>query len=504
METSRTKKVIRNVKYNFMNQFLVLVLSFVSRTVFIQYIGIEYLGINGLFSDVLGLLSLADLGLNTAMVYSYYEPLANNDKKKLAALTTFYRKVYRYIAITITTVGCLLIPFIDKIVNLETEVQYLRWYYLLALLNVTCSYLWVYKTSILTADQKSYKLVRINMIFSLTKSLMQISAIVLFQNYFIYLFTGLVFVLMNNWIASCVAVKEYSFLNERVELDLCTQKKIFINIKSVFIYKIAGVLLTATDNILISTLVGTIAVGYASNYTLLQTKLAMFYTLFFSAFTASLGNIIVRENEEKRYQVFQHIQIISSILSIILVPCFILLVSDFIMLWLGNAYLLNMNVVFALGINLYMGCILQPLLVYRDAAGLYQKTKYIMVICAALNIIYSIIGGYFWGIAGILFASALSRICTYIWYEPKVLFTMYFKRKPWGYYKNIGYNIFIMSLAISCSYKVTENMIISSWIDWILKGVIIGILCLVINVVFYFRNENCKWFLNELRRRVLG
>ena len=181
MSEGRTKKAAMNVAFNFLNQILTLILSFVSRTVFVWGLGAEYLGINGLFSDVLGLLSMADLGFGTAMVYSFYKPLADNDYRKIAGLTTFYKKVYTIIAVVVSIVGVALIPFLPYLINLEKDIPHLTLYYLLSLANVVFSYLCVYRTSILSADQKSFKITRITMIVNIIRSILQIMGIIVAQ-----------------------------------------------------------------------------------------------------------------------------------------------------------------------------------------------------------------------------------------------------------------------------------------------------------------------------------
>ena len=293
MEESRTKKATQNIAYGMVNQILSLVLSFVSRTVFINFLGVEYLGINGLFSDVLNLLSLADLGFNTAMIFSFYKPIAEKDYKKMAGLTTFYRKVYSIIATLVGTVGILLIPFLKYIVNVETAIPNLEIYYLLSLAGVVVSYICVYKTSIITADQNGYIVTRITMLTSTFKTIVQIISLVLWKNYIIYLIIGVIVNLVNNIIASIVAEKNYPFIKEKYQLSKEEQKSILNNMGSVFIYKASSVMLNATDNILISVIVGTAMVGYYSNYLMLETKITMFYSLIFTSMTV-VPNILDR------------------------------------------------------------------------------------------------------------------------------------------------------------------------------------------------------------------
>lgn len=206
--------------------------------------------------------------------------------------------------------------------------------------------------------------------------------------------------------------------------ELSKKEKIDIlqNMKSVFLYKISSVIINATDNILISTIVGTIAVGYYSNYLMIMNKITVFYNMIFSSMTASIGNLIVKEDKEKRYSIFQCEQAISFIISMVVMPCYIVLINDLIIMWLGKDYIFSVIVVLAIGLNMYFSCIFQPLWSYREATGLYQKTKWIMVGCAILNIGLSVILGNLIGVSGIIFATSISKIMTYFWLEPKILF----------------------------------------------------------------------------------
>ncbi len=490
MADNRTDKAIKNVAYNFINQILTLILSFVSRSVFIWGLGVEYLGINGLFGEVLSLLSMADLGFGTAMTYSFYKPLAEKDYEKIAALTSFYKRVYTVIATTVGILGVLLIPFLPYLINLEKDVPNLTLYYLLSLGSVVFSYLCIYKTSILSADQKNYKVVKITMFVNIGRSVLQIVSIILWHNYIVYLVLGCVSVLVNNIIASLVASKEYPFINEKKQLDKQEKKGIFGNIFSIFVYKLSGTLLNATDNIIISVVVGTAMVGYYSNYLLLQTKISALYVLLFSSITAGIGNLIATEKEEKRYEIFKCEQSLSFIVCGVLIPCFVLLINDFIGVWLGLEFILDDLTVIAMGLNMYLGCVLQPLWSYREATGLYRKTKWMMLICAVINIILSIVGGLLIGLAGIIFASAISRLVTYIWYEPMMLFKEYFGHSARNYYFQLLGN-FLIVVAVVVALSIIPFFQVNSLWKWLLKAGIIGCGSLSV-VLLYCRSEGFK------------
>lgn len=497
----RTKSAIINMGMSFLNQFTSLILSFISRTIFIRVLGVELLGVNGLFTDILGLLSMADLGFNTAMVYSFYKPIAEKDNKKIAALINFYKRIYMIIAITITIIGVGLTPFIHLIVKTSKAIPMLRIYYLFALASVVISYLFVYKTSIITADQKNYIVTKITIVINFFKTLIQIITLVIFKNYIFYLAINLIANFLNNYIASKKAVELYPYINENIDLVKEEKKSIFENIKSIFLYKLSSLLLNATDNTLISVIVGTITVGLYSNYLLITTKVLSIIQLVFGALTASIGNLVIKENSEKRYEIFRATQTISFIICGIIVTSFSLLVNDFIRIWLGSNFIFDNIVVLAITINMYLACVLQPLWTYREATGLYVKTKYIMLIAAIVNLVFSVILGKVMGLSGILFASAIARLSTYFWYEPLLLFREYFKKSVVKFYIPIIINIFIMMLTFSIMDIIFSNYIVDSWLTLIVKVSMCGIFTSIIFILAYFKSEGLKVILSKIKKK---
>lgn len=500
-DIGRTQKAAKNIGYNLINQIISLTLSFVARTVFIEGFGVGLLGINGLFGDILNLLSMADLGFNTAMTYSFYKPLAEKNYKKIAGLVTFYKKVYHTIAAAITVIGISLIPFLPKLINLDYEVPHINIYYLLSLATVVASYLCVYKTTILSADQKGYLLTRITIYTNLAKTIFQILSIIICKNYIIYLIIGTGFTIMNNVYASYVANKEYPYIRERIGIDNSEKREIFNNLQSVFLYKISSMLLNATDNILISTIIGTVIVGYYSNYLLLQTKIITIISLFFTSITASIGNLIVTEKSEKRYKVFQCEQSISYVICGIVIPCYVLLADDFVRIWLGNEFELGFVVTCAIGLNMYLSCVMQPLWSYREATGLYRKTKWIMVFCALINIILSVFLGRKIGIVGIIIASAISRISTYVWYEPKVLFKDYFEESEKIYYAQLVKNVLILIALIILGKQVERLFVVNSVIHWVEKAFLIGGISSMTMFLIYRNSEGIKYIEGKIRNK---
>lgn len=488
MNESRTKKSIRNIIFSLGFQLLTLVLGFVNRTVFIDILGVSYLGISGLFSDILNMLSLADLGFSVALTYSMYKPLAERDYHRLAGLINLYRKVYRIIALAVTVIGLALVPFLRFLVRLKHPIANLDLYYLLFLANTVASYLVVYKTAILTADQKDYILNKYRSIFSVLQTISTTLFLWLTHNYTVYLCIQVAFTYITNFYCSHIAEKQYPFIKQKVRLPLSEIKDIFQNLYSVFLYKVSGVLLNATDNTLISVLVNTEMVGYYSNYSMIVVNATNIINTIFYSLTASLGNLVVVGTAKRRYEVFEMMQSVSVIISTICVCGFTFLIQDFIRLWLGNKFVLDNLILTAIVINFYLGIVLLPVWVYREATGLYRQTKYVMVLTAVINLILSIIMGKWIGVAGILFASAIARLTTYFWFEPILLFKEYFSESSWVYFKGIIYSL-ILTLGLMLLENYTINQYHpSNWLGFILKTLGVGIMTLVLVLAVYWKS----------------
>ena len=497
MTEGRIKNSVRNISYRLVSQVASIILKFVSRTIFIYILGVEYLGINGLFCEILQMLSLADLGFGTAMVYSMYKPLAEHDEKRLIQLVALYKKIYTIIAISITIIGISLVPFLKYLVNMNKDIPYLNVYYLLYLANTVSSYLVVYKTCILNADQKNYLISKYNTIFNFISLIVTSVFLLLTHNFMIYLIVQVAVTYANNFYVSHIAEKQYPYINDKVEkLSKEEGKQIFQNVKSVFIYKVANTLVGSTDNTLISVLIGTIAVGFYSNYCMIVNNITLFINIIFSSVTASIGNMVVEENKKKNYDVYCLMQFMSFLMSSVAITVTYLVINDLINVWLGEKFVLEQLVSFAIVLNMYFSVVLMPIWSYREATGMYLQTKYVMVATAVVNLVVSVILGKMIGLAGILFATSIARISTYFWYEPKLLFEQFFGKKVWNYYKDIIKNIVVtFTVATICSL-VFQKFVVISWGDFFFKAVSVSICALILTIVLYCKDPSFRMIMS--------
>lgn len=498
MKNSRTLKSVLNIFSSVIFQVLSIIFNFILRTLFIKELGINILGINGLFSNILSVLSLAELGINMAMTYSLYKPLNEKNSEKISALLNYYKKIYIIISFVILILGLTVIPFMKYIVNVDINNKEVIEYYLLFLLNSVISYFAIYRVSVVIADQKEYKLKKIDMLFLIIKFIFQFIILKYFHNYYLYLISQILVTVLINCSKTMVSRNLYK-INKKDKLDKKEKKKILTNVKSLFVYQIGNVILNNTDNILISIITGTLMVGYYSNYTLITTAIAGITSLFFTSMQSSIGNFNIKSSEKEKYNIYKALNVGADYIYGFCTIALLCLLNPFIKLWLGEKFILGFSTVTIICVNFYVTGLLFPNWCYRFTTNLFEKAKYTMIIASILNIFLSIILGKIWGINGILIATAISRILTSFWYEPKVLYKEYFKEKFIGYFimhiKNVLYIVCITTITL---FSISKINIKNNILNFICQCIIVAIIPNIMFYIKYRRNNEFKFIKNKL------
>lgn len=507
MNKSYAGMATKNVLSSAMQSALNLSVNFLSRIIFVRILNESYLGINGLFSNILTILSIADLGMGTAMMFRLYQPLAENNKKKIQQLVSYFRKMYLCIAVAILGLGLAIMPFLKSIINLEVEIPFLYGYYILSLLNVCISYLFVYRTTLVMADQKNYLLNRCTNIFKVITFVLQTITLIIFKQYFLYLLVALLTGLMCNLWQNKIALQLYPYLKEPVEvLSLEDKKSIFRDIKAMFLYRIAGVIQSNTDSILTSVFVGTIYVGYYSNYILINTAIVSVLTLVFNNLKASIGNMLADKDveEKKKWFLFRNMELANFWLVAFCSIAFIILSSDFITICFGKSYELSIGVVVLISLNFYTSNIRQTIWVFRETTGLFHQARYISLVTAVVNLILSVIMGYFWGMCGIILATVIARMAYAWWKEPQILFKEYFHISPMSYYGKYIKRLLLCVISCCLTYFVCSLVPVKNiYIGLIIKS---GICCLLPNIIWvvvYYKTEEFRYFYEKIVKMVL-
>ncbi len=501
----RTNRVIRNFIYGIGSQIILTLFPFISRTIFIKCLGVEYLGINGLFASILVMLSLAELGIGNVVIFSLYKPVAENDYERISALLNFYKVLYRSIATVVFVVGIVLIPFLKYLVNLPNGMDHITLYYILHLSTTALSYLYVYKVSIIRANQEQYIVTLYTTVSTILMYILQIIVLLVGHSYVMYLVIQVVFTFGSNFMLSKKAEKLYPYLNEYdAHLSKKEIKELVPSMFSMLLFKIEDAVVNSTDNLYISSLVGTKEVGLFSNYISLRATLSKMVHIIYDAVYTSVGNLNASGTYEQEKDVFDKLMyFFAGAASFVAVGLYITS-SDIISVWLGSEFVIDNLSVFALSLNLFIVIYLYPVWMYRNTTGIFNYTKKALIGSMILNIVLSLALGVWIGLAGILLATAISRLLSTFWYEPLILYKkLFFKDRVIEYFfffiKTIviaGISIFVITIIKDNIHAVWERIIF----EIVACSVIQNGLFIMLNKHKYFRFF-CSIITNKLKSR---
>lgn len=495
MEESRTKNTIRNVKAGAIVQIVNKLMAFIVQTVFIRTLNTEYLGVNGLFTNILTILSFTELGIGTAIIYNMYKPVAENNKDKIKSLMDLYKKSYNIIGIIIFLLGLCVIPFMNLIVKDAPNIkENLIFIYMLFLLNTTISYFFTYKKSIIYAYQKQSIIDNIDSIIYFVKSIILVAFLILTRNFIVYLIIQVLTTLIENIIIAIKVNKLYPYLKEKDvnKLNKTEKKSIFSNVKSLIIYKFGSIIMNGTDNILISTLINVDTVGLCSNYILIINSIKSIIFSALNGVTASVGNLNAVGETKQKEKVFYQITFINYIIFSFSAIAFIVLLNPFISIWLGQAYTLEIGVSIALAISFLIEGLRNPAYTYRVTLGLFEKGRITPYIGAISNIILSILLCKLCGVAGIFIATAIAQLISYSWIDPYLIHKYGFKTSSSKYFKKfiIYIGVFVINTAIS--FEIASFIQVNVILDFILKAIVVCVVPNIINWIAFSRTDELK------------
>lgn len=448
MGESRTKNVLVNTGTGIAVKFLRMFLNFVLKTVFIKVLGIQYTGVSSLFTDILTILSFAELGIGSAITYALYKPVAENDQRKISQLMNFYKQAYRLVAAVVLIFGVLLIPFLDVLVKDTPDIkENMTLIYFLYLVNTACSYLLIYKSAILEARQKKYVISKMEGMMTFVRLVAECVILIVFEQFLLYLVLEILLTVIQNLMIAKEADKEYDCKYPTEKLSKDEKQSLFDDIGALAMYQISWVVLSGTDSVVISAFLGTSMVGFLSYYKMIITQITSFLQQFFTSANASVGNLAVEGNEKRQYRLFCDINFAVFWLMAFCCSSLYILFNLFVEIWLGKEYVLGESIVLALVLDFFVANMIRCIALFRTSNGLFVQGKYRPVIMAVLNILLSIILVYKMGVFGVLIATVLSRLVTQTWYDPWLVYRNVFKRSVMDYYKK--YLLFVLTIGFS-------------------------------------------------------
>lgn len=506
MAKTRTQNSFLNILTGVFGQILTIVLGFATRTVFILMLGKSYLGISGLFQNILQMLSVTDLGLSGAIVFSLYKPLADKDEAKIASIMTLYKRAYRVIGVAVAVLGVCLIPALPYLVGEKARLVNITVVYLLYLFQTVSSYIFfAYRKTIYSADQREHRMNLVKYAVHLLTAILQIVALVLFRSFYVYLIIGVTTTIVDNLIVGWMAGREYPCIRRRrceklPKHELSIIKK---NVVGSAFYKICAVMTNSTDNILISALVGVDTVGIYSNYLLFTGYIQLFLKTVFDGITASVGNLQVSGDSRRSEFVFRCLNLMNLWLYGFCGIALYCLINPFIQIvWLRDpTYLLGPSTVFLVFFYLVLVGLQYSVKSYRTACGLFWKGKYRPLATVIVNLTVSIVLGKLIGLNGILLGTIVSHLTTLFWYDPWLLYREVFKKPVMGYFAR-----YILRLALVIGVGLGVNELCCLLPETLAFFAVRVLIVLVVpNALFfliYFRTKEFAYMKDALKRTV--
>lgn len=474
--------IVSGMTANVVNMFL----QFIFRTVFIHRLGVEYLGLNSLYSSILNVLNVAELGLCSAIIFCMYKAIANDDTETIGALMLFFKRCYQIIGLVVALVGIALIPFLKIIINkdIPSDVN-IYILYLLALASPVASYyMYSYKICLLSAyqrvDIKNSLAIKMGIIQYTT----QIILLFIINNYYLYLITNIVFKLLGNFVTGRAVDKYFPNIKAKGKLDKSIKKEIFSKVKGMLIYKISGILSSSFDSFVISSFLGLVVLGKLNNYTFISSSVASILAIFTSSIVAGIGNTLALKSKNECYSEFESISFLYNWVFGWCSICILCLAQPFIKIWAGNNFILPTEIVLELALLFYITQSTSIPNVFREASGIWDKDKLRPLIAAIANLICNIILVEKLGILGVLLSSIVINLVFNYGWSTKVLFREIFQLSGTKYHIQSIQFFIITALGALVTFNLTNLIVAESVMGLILRGVVCIIVPNVIYIVF--------------------
>lgn len=434
---------------------VISILGFFTRKLFLDSLGEEYLGLNGLLLSVIGMLSLVESGIGVSIVYNLYKPLADGNTSLVVSLIHLYRKVYHYIALFILVVSVAFYPFLKYFIHGASEIPNLPIVYFIFVGSTLIGYLMADKLSLINSDQKQYKLAGYNLSYQILMYAVKILILKLWPNYILFIGVELLCNGLYNLIIRAKVRKLYPYIKtkhaEPVPKEI--RQNILRNVKALFLTTLGGYMVHSTDSILISSFIGLSIVGLYSNYTLIINQVKSLVTPLMSGVKDSVGNLVSSESSEKQYEVFKMLFFINFLVISIISVLLYCLLNTFISWWLGPKYIFETWIVAIMCMNLYVDMIRSSALTFKMVSGIFVQDKYVGFITGLVNLAVSILLVKYIGLAGILLGTSIAYLTTNSWNWPRLIYKYNFKKPATDYYiRYAKYGVLTIAMCALCSF----------------------------------------------------
>lgn len=484
MRLKRTKNATRNIVFGMALKIYQSAMPFLMRTAMIYFMGVEYLGLDSLFTSILQVLNLAELGVGSAMVFGMYKPIVEDDTVTICALMKLYRTYYRVIGLVIAVVGLALTPLIPHLIksDLPQELNIYVLYWLNLAATVFSYWLFAYKNALFQAHQRNDVVSKINLITYTVRYLVQFIIIFFIKDYYLYIIAVLSTQILTNIITAIAATRIYPNYKAQGSLDKKMVHIINRRIRDLFTAKIGGVVVNSADTVVISAFLGLTVLAVYQNYYFILTAIIGFVTIIFQACTAGIGNSIVVETKEKNFNDLKKFTLLIAWIAGFCTCCLLCLYQPFMQIWVGEDLMLGFSAVVCFCIYYFVYEINQLLNTYKDAAGIWHEDRFRPLVTAGANLAMNLIMVQFWGIYGVLLSTVLSTLVVGMPWLLHNLFTVLFSKsqlKP--YLKKLAFYTVVTVASCAATYAVCVPIRLEKWPQLIVRGIIC---CIVPNLIY--------------------
>ena len=497
----RKRKAIINSTINIIAAVFTLIPSLIIRNIFLNTLGEDLLGLNSLYSNIIGWLSIFELGVGTAIIFSLYKPFAENNRKKIRAYISFYKKFYRNVGIIILVIGILITPFLHIFIKGNINSILAQVGFILFLLNTFITYIFSSKLCILNVAQESYKVTIGTTISKFATVLIQIVLLKIYPNFIIYcliqlLINLLYYILINIYIAN-----KYPWLNEeRNRLEKREEKELLKNVKALFMHKIGSLVVFSTDNLLISTFIGLGALAKYTNYYTIISNIQMVISRAFAGLTASVGNLLTEDNNEQSKEVHKKMFFANFWIVAFIVISLYNTLDQFIVLWVGERYILDRLTFIVILINLYFVLMRGSIERFKEGSGNFYKDRYAPLAEAFINLVSSLLLVKYIGLAGVFIGTLISNFIVVFWVQPYIVYKYVFKEKVIKYFiMYFKYAMLSMIPLMITSFLTKEIKVVYTINSFIVNCLINIVIINTIFIIIFYKTNELKYFKNIVK-----
>lgn len=479
MEMNRSRNATRNIIFGVILKIYQLVLPFAMRTIIMYELGVKYLGLNSLFTSILQVLNLAELGVGSAMVFSMYKPIAHGYSKTICALMKLYKIYYRVIGLVVLASGLVLLPFIPKLIagDVPDSINIYVLYLLNLLATVFTYWLFAYKNSILQAHQRQDVVSKVTIVTDTCKYILQIGMLFAFHNYYYYVCVLLLSQIFNNILTAIVSNKLYPQFQAEGKLPKETVKEINQKIKDLFTSKLGFTIVSSADTVVISAFLGLEALAIYQNYYYIINAVMGFVAIVYSSITAGVGNSMIVYDTEKNYRDYRIFTFLACWITAFCVSCFSGLFQPFMKLWMGKELLLPYPLVILLCVYFWVYEYIMMASVYKDAGGIWHEDRFRPLLSGLVNLSLNLLTVKLLGLYGIVLSTIISMVVISAPWITSNIFKLIFKKSAKKYISKVGYYLFTAIVATTVTNIIIKFIPDNGWLWFVVKAAV----CVVVS-----------------------